>query len=400
MKIAILASEFYPQVGGVGTYAVKLVKGLVKDKNFEVHVITPAKNLPNKKYDPNEVKKLFDNKITLHNISEANDTFVYNHFFQMAVLKKLPPLQKKYNFDIVHVTNLVHMPDIYLKIKGFKIPHVLTAHTIIRGQLKGTLKSEKNIFKMSRSEIGSLLLYPYISLLEWIYVKKTKELILTSYYNKKYFKNNYNYQKNSYVTHTGMDIEDFTSKSNIEKIKEIEPIKKPIITFIGRLISQKGINVLIDAVKPLKGEYHLVFAGSGAEDTVIEKLKKNNITDYTFTGFINHKKLAYLLSKTSIYALPSFYEDFPNTILESMCFKVPIVASRINGIPEMIKDNKEGFLFDAGDVKQLTKYLQILLDDPKKRKKMGLAAFNRVNKEFHINKMVKDTKNIYRRIIR
>ena len=63
VKIAILAPEFYPQNGGAGTYAIKLVKELIKDENYEVHVITPAKNLPLKKYNKPEVLRMFSNKI-------------------------------------------------------------------------------------------------------------------------------------------------------------------------------------------------------------------------------------------------------------------------------------------------------------------------------------------------
>jgi glycosyltransferase involved in cell wall biosynthesis len=397
MKIAILASEFYPQNGGAGTYAIKLVKELIKDPNYDVHVITPKKNLLSKKYNPKEVLAMFENKIKLHNISEANDTFLYNNTFQLATLRQLPKLHKKYNFDLIHVTSLVHMPDIYLKLLGFKVPTIVTAHTTIRGQVKGTLKSEKNLFKMGRSEIGSILLYPYIYLMEWLYVKKTKNLILTSNYNQNYFIKNYKFKGKTYVTHTGINVEEFIS--NTSEIKELNNINKPIITYVGRLISQKGINVLIDAVKGLKGDYHLVFAGGGNQKAVEEKLIENNIKDYTFLGFIDHKKLAYLLSKSSIYVLPSFYEDFPNTILEAMCFKLPILASKINGIPEMIQDDKEGFLFTAGDHVKLRKYLHELINDPSLRKKLGESAYVRVNKEFHIKKMTEGTKKIYKGMV-
>ncbi|MBS3174857.1 glycosyltransferase family 4 protein [Candidatus Woesearchaeota archaeon] len=398
VKIAILAPEFYPQNGGAGTYAIKLVKELIKDENYEVHVITPAKNLPLKKYNKPEVLRMFSNKIQLHNISTANDTFVFNFIFQLATFFKLSQLQKKYHFDVIHVTSLVAMPDIYLRILGKNFPVVVTAHTIIKGQVRGTLQSQKNPLKMGLSELGSIFFYPYIAFLENIYVHTTSHLILTSHYNQKYFTEKYGFKGRIYVTHTGIDVETFSSIK--QEIPDIKMIKKPIISYVGRLIAQKGIHVLIEAMKDVKGDYHLVFAGTGNKEAIEKELISQGIKNYTFLGFIPQEKLAYLHSKTAVYVLPSFYEDFPNTILEAMCLKTPIIASRINGIPEMITHNKEGFLFDVGNTSQLKGYIQKLLDRPNERKKLGNNAFLKVNKDFHIQKMTEDTKKIYAEVMK
>ncbi len=399
VRVAVLASEFYPQNGGAGTYAIKLVQELVRDQNYEVHVITPSKDIQGKKYDREEVLNLFGGKIRLHNISKARDTFFYNIMFQLAVLRNLPELQKKYKFDVIHVTSLVHMPDIFLRlVRWKKVPTVVTAHTTIRGQVRGTLKSEKNLSNMGLSEIGSLLFYPYIWLMEKIYVHTTRHLVLTSHYNQKYFSEEYGFKGKTYVTHTGIDVENFNEGR--DKSFSLGETRKPIITFVGRLISQKGINLLIESAKNIQQEFSLVFAGSGNQKSIENKLREAGVKNYKFLGFIDQRQLAELYSKTDIYVLPSFYEDFPNTILEAMSLKVPIIASKINGIPEMINSGEEGVLFEAGNVKELQIAIENLLKDKHMRVKMGEKAFKRVNKEFTITKMAEKTKKIYLDIMR
>src|SRR3989344_1838590 len=112
MRVAFLAPEFYPPIGGVGTYSLLLVKELSRMRGIDLHVFTPRRG---DNYDPEKVLDFFNNKINLHNISEAKDTFAYNFHFQKAIGSLFGKYNERYHFDLIHSANLVHMPDIFLK---------------------------------------------------------------------------------------------------------------------------------------------------------------------------------------------------------------------------------------------------------------------------------------------
>ena len=143
MKVAFLAPEFLPPRGGVGVYSVSLVKELSKNKDLEIHVIAPKRG---KSYTKERILKYFDNRIKLHLITEAKGTVLYNLWFQLKLFHEFRLLHKKYDFDLVNCANLVHMPDIFLMLEGHRMPHLVTAHTTIKGQVKGFTQGGKNFF--------------------------------------------------------------------------------------------------------------------------------------------------------------------------------------------------------------------------------------------------------------
>ena len=136
MKLAFLAPELFPPIGGVGIYSVHLVKELSKQEDMDIHVFTPARG---EDYDKERVLAYFGNRIHLHNISTANDDFRYNFAFQYKIFRELPRYHREHRFDLIHSANLVHMPDIYLKFKRLDVPSIVTVHTTIKGQVKGFL---------------------------------------------------------------------------------------------------------------------------------------------------------------------------------------------------------------------------------------------------------------------
>ena len=177
MRLAFLAPEFLPAVGGVGVYSVNLIKELLKQEDMDIHVFTPARG---KNYDPKKVLNHFGHRIKLHNISAAQDEFVYNLAFQYRVYRELPKYHRRYNYDIVHSASLVNMPDIILKFTPPGIPSLATLHTTIKGQVRGSLSSSRDFRTLAASERWSLAFYPYISLMESIYLRRTKYMVSVS----------------------------------------------------------------------------------------------------------------------------------------------------------------------------------------------------------------------------
>ncbi len=126
MKILILAPEFLPLRGGIGTYIVELVKNMPKD--IEVHVLTPKRRDFN-----NSIKDIFSENVTVHYTGISRDDILNNFLFQMNCRKMIPHIVKKYNIDIVHSQST--LPDLYLSTESINVPIITTIHTTIRDEI-------------------------------------------------------------------------------------------------------------------------------------------------------------------------------------------------------------------------------------------------------------------------
>jgi glycosyltransferase involved in cell wall biosynthesis len=404
MKIAYLAPEFYPPWGGVGTYSVNLVKELSKFRNMDIHVFTPERG---KDYNKKDIEKFFGNRITIHNISKANDTFMYNFYFQYALLKKFKEYYRKHKYDLVHSANLVHMPDIFLKFGKQPYPSVVTGHTTIRGQVAGFLQSNKNFFKMAPSEKGSIVLYPLINQLEKIYLKNTPNLISPSKKFAKIFKEK-GYKGRIEVINYGIDTDLFNYKkirNPYEKFPQFKNIDKTKILYAGRLISQKGIDIFVRLMHELieeKRNVHFIIAGQGDEKNLFRLIRDYNIPkeSYTFLGFVQNHDLPGLYKLSDIFVLPSYYENFPISLMEAMSMRCVCIATDVGAVTELIEDSRNGIVAEAGDLLSIKRSIYKLIDNTTLRIRLAKKGENKIKKELTNKQMAHKTKKFYNEMIK
>jgi L-malate glycosyltransferase len=395
MKLAFLAPEFLPTWGGVGTYSAELVRNLCRDSDIEVHVITPRRG---PSYNKSKILEYFDNKVFIHNISNANDGFFYNFYFQLSLLKNFSRLDRKYKFDLVHAANLVHMPDIYLKLQGLKIPSLTTIHTTLRSQshLNGQIRL-KNRFRKSTVERLTFLSYPYIKFLEKKYLARTRSFIAVSNWITQFVPDS-----NIKVIHNGIDTRKFSSgNKQADDFGFLEDINKPIVLYSGRLLAMKGLSTLIRSMKEvlIKHDIYFVFAGSGNIKQWEAQLKGVPKRNYSFLSYVEYEKMHALYAKSDIFVLPSYTESFPLTILEAMASGVPAVASKVGGIPEMIDDGVDGILVEPGNSEQLAEGIVNLLTSKALRTNIARNARKKVKEKFDSRIMAASTKKFYEEVL-
>lgn len=188
----------------------------------------------------------------------------------------------------------------------------------------------------------------------------------------------------SYKLATAMIVQTKRAKSIMQNKYSIEDIRvvpngikkmdivnrnheKTIIT-IGRLNKEKGHAVLIEAFSKLKNKsWKLDIVGNGPEKAALEKQVSNlGIQDRVY--FHGYKKdFKELLAAASIFVLPSFYEGFPNALIEAMSIPLTCVSSDcVSGPAEIINHGENGFLFETGNVDALALILDELINDPSK----------------------------------
>jgi glycosyltransferase involved in cell wall biosynthesis len=106
--------------------------------------------------------------------------------------------------------------------------------------------------------------------------------------------------------------------------------------------------------------------------------------------------MPYLYSLSSTFMLPSYSESFPMTVLEAMACGLPVVASNVGGIPEMIDSNQNGILIQPGNERGLSAALLKLIGDRNFAKRLGSNARKKACEEFSSLKMATDTAEMYR----
>jgi glycosyltransferase involved in cell wall biosynthesis len=151
---------------------------------------------------------------------------------------------------------------------------------------------------------------------------------------------------------------DGTSRQSKRQEYGIEP-EKYVILFVGRIEKTKGVFRLISCISHLnskKVNYRIFFAGDGsylqnAKNYIEEKYLKNFVT---FLGRVDHEKLPLYYNMADVLVLPSDMEGVPMVILESLSCGTPVVASRVGGIPDIVKHGQNGFLVDDLSPENLT----------------------------------------------
>ena len=172
-----------------------------------------------------------------------------------------------------------------------------------------------------------------------------------------------------------------------------------VIGTIGRLHPTKGQITLIKAATELRLKFpklHLLIIGEGPLRPNLELELKRNAIPYTMTGFL---PLAYhALPAMDLFVLPSVSEGMGLVLLEALQAGVPIVASAVGGIPEVIRAGKDGLLFPQGDISKFTKACTSFLENPTLAKSLVKSGQERWP-TFSIDSMVRETEQVYTRLI-
>jgi len=172
------------------------------------------------------------------------------------------------------------------------------------------------------------------------------------------------------------------------------------ILYSGRLSYEKGIKTLIKAISLCRG-VKLLIAGDGPLRVELEALAEELAPNYIeFLGYVDKKNLQKVISDTMFVVVPSqWYENFPYSILESFAMGKPVLGSKIGGIPELLKDNRTGFLFEPGNAVELAEKISYLVDNPVKTSEMGIQARKLIEKKCAPEVHYKNLLEVYKKAL-
>jgi glycosyltransferase involved in cell wall biosynthesis len=182
-------------------------------------------------------------------------------------------------------------------------------------------------------------------------------------------------------------------------LSAVEPKQRPggPVVYAGRLAPEKGVDVLVEAVGRLGGAARLEVAGDGPERQRLEALAAARAPRRVrFWGRLSKERLLELLSDATVCVIPSrWYENQPMAVLEAFACGVPVIASGLGGLPELIEPGTDGEIIPPDDPAALAAALDGLLRDPERAFQMGRAGLAKVRERFTPERHLAQLEGVY-----
>jgi glycosyltransferase involved in cell wall biosynthesis len=318
---------------------------------------------------------------------------------------------KVHRFKVSHKHDPRHLLCLRRLLKTEK-PDILHIHLWNPGAARYAFSAvDKKITKIVTTEHDPFLLKGLKNSIRKSCIKKTDFTITVSEKNKTLLLKGYPLMKNKIATvHNGIDIQDFENKLIHFSAQEKHKIKQNkfkaennefIIISVATLHPRKGIDFLIKAFKKINENYpdtKLVIVGEGPEKKKYEKLITNLELDnkVVLTGFADN--IPQILKSADLFVLASIKEAFGLVLLEAMAAQLPIIATKVGGIPEIITSNKNGILVEEKNTEELVNAISQLLQNVPLRQKLAYVGNHDV-KKFTAEEMAKETQKIYNYVL-
>jgi len=377
--VCMIIAYFPPIVGGTETQTLSLARALIT-QNVNPSVITErVRGLKRfERIDGVPVYRL----LTLGSGTFASLSFMLSSFHFL--------MKNRRKYQIIHA-HLASSPAITATIAGKLLRKKIVVKFGGAGKT-GDIQTSHRTF-LGRIKLKFLMKYVNIFISPSEEIKE--ELI------------NYGFAKGKVVKiSNGVDIVLFHPVDDLQK----ENLKRrfnfpslPVLVYAGRLERGKGLAMLLMAwqrVVKVGRESYLVVVGEGSEkDSLIDLAKQLQIIESVkFTGAV--RDVNKYLQTGDCFVLPSSAEGLPNALLEAMATGLPVIATKIGGVEEVIENKKNGFLFEPGSVDQLAKGILTLLSQSDLAHKLGQQARRTIEENYAIDIISEKYLKLYAEIIK
>jgi len=363
MKICVISPLFDPFiVGGAEKFAKQLVDELSK-KHQVIVITTAAGKVQNRKTEKNNLKIIEVKPTNLGTLYEmiTNDSVfglrkIFWHLFNLwnySSYTKIKYILKKEKPDLVHTNGIKGFsPSLFSVIKNLQIPHVhsLNDYELIspwvvlfrKGKLVTKFNALERLYKYYLRNISSSI----------DAVISPSRFVMDFHERLGFFVNS-----KKYVIPHGTNIR----KTVLPKQGMVKEF-----LFLGQIIENKGPQIAIEAFRKIeRQDIKLHVVGKGPYLNKLKKLTRGDAR-IIFHGYVKDEDLDLIFDKCSCMLVPSlWYEVYGMVIPEVMSRGLPVIASKIGAIPELVKDGYNGFLFEAGNVDSLNKKMNSLINDEK-----------------------------------
>lgn len=369
MKVLQVAPYFHPHIGGVESHVLDLSRRLV-DLGFDVEIVTSM-------YEPlPQREKIFDLSVTRLKPVTIR--------WKTPVTFQLRKYTSSTDADIVHA----HSPpplDSYFAARGAKAsgkPFVITYHCDL--EIPGIL--------------GPSIVWFYDRTFGSYTVSSADKIIVTTSTYAATSRSVWNYVPA--VIPNAVDSEMFNPSVDGLEIRERHGIRSDdkMVLFVGRLVSHKGIDHLLEAARIVRDAKFVIVGGGEYADELSRRVHHSGTgRNVTFAGRVPYSDLPKYYGACDVSVLPSVsrLEAFGIAALEGMSSGKPVVVSDIPGVREVITNGEEGLLCEPMNPEDLARKISMLLKDDEMRRKMGDKGRRKVEKYFNIDRVARKVAEVY-----
>lgn len=388
MRIMMLSWEYPPRIVGGIARVVHDLSHTFASQGHEVHVIT---------YQEGETKEFEkDGQVFVHRVTNypinANNLIDWVMQLNFCMIERAADVIKEYGkVDVLHAHDwLVAYAARTLK-RTHKIPLVATIHATESGRNKGIHNKAQG----------------YINDVEWMLTYEAGNVICNSMYMKNEISGLFGKPyENIHVVPNGINVNKFDGKErDWEFRRNYAADNEKIVFFAGRIVNEKGVQVLLNAAPKIISNYpnvKFVIAGRGP---CLDELK--GLADYLgisnkvyFTGYLNDAQITKMYKAIDIATFPSLYEPFGIVALEGMLSGAATVVSDAGGLNEIVSHGIDGLKSYAGNPNSLADSIIEALYNESLCKQMAENARAKVTKEFNWETISKNTMNVYKETIK
>jgi len=181
-----------------------------------------------------------------------------------------------------------------------------------------------------------------------------------------------------------------------------ERINHHNIVFIGRLVAEKGVRTLIQAIAILQDEFpniSLDIIGDGYDKKELQNMAKDLKLEQSVFFLGKKNKIYVFLNRADIYVQPSLHEGLPNSLIEAMACGLPVVVTNVGGMPDIVKDSVDGFVVEPSNVNSLVNAIRKLLYNPALRDQMGAAGRSKIEKYYSLEFVTDNYITLYQQLL-
>ena len=381
MKILMLSWEYPPKnVGGLAQHVSHLSQALAK-LGTEIHVLTVGGD----EVEPyEEYKGVKIHRVSTYSLS-APDFRTWILHLNFSLLEYAVTLVNTIkNVDIIHAHDwLVAYTGRALK-HAFKLPLLATIHATEYGRNHGLHNETQK----------------YISDVEWWLTYEAWKVIVCSSYMKRELNHFFQLPDDKMrIIPNGVNIE-----GDQLKVNTIQGYEKYIF-FIGRLVREKGIQVLIDAAPKILNyfpEARFIIAGTGPyEEQLRARVRQLRLEHRVhFAGYVNDQLRTKLYKQSSVAVFPSLYEPFGIVALEAMAARTPVVVSDTGGLGEIVDHGVDGFKCYVGSPDSLAGNIMAVLGNPNLAQQFRDNGYSKAKNKYSWFSIAEQTIGVYRDVAR
>lgn len=398
MRVVMLTNEFPPSVyGGAGVHVAELANALRGQVELDIRAFGDQANTA-----PGWRVRGYAPTAPLDDVAEPLRP-VFGAFSRNLAMAIDPP-----NADLVHChTWYTHLGGLVMR-QAYGLPLVVTVHSL------------EPLRPWKREQLGSG--YDASAWIEREALEQADAVIAVSDAARQDVLDHFEVDgARVHVVHNGIDVSAFAPDTGRDALTryQIDPAV-PYVLFVGRVTRQKGIMTLVEAIPHLDPRIGVVLAAGQPDTPELQAEVAAGVAEaqaaaptraiHWIPEVLDRPALRQLYTHAAVFACPSVYEPFGITNLEAMACGVPVVATRVGGIPEVVIHDRTGILVDVPegtmgpeDVKRvaadLAAAINALVDNPARRAWMGEAGRQRAVEQFSWAEVARRTLAVYDAVV-